>query len=522
MCQSARNVDVLLSNLVDPVMNKILFGKPLLHQKKMKELKAIVDSGNCDANRQKIVQTIRALMRNMRPEVVEIFVKEGSDKVLDHLGLHDQREFHFIKLSQKGDVLALQELLTKDGTRRSRLVDAFHNANRHSATVCSSYDWLCYAILEPAIKHMRWDVLKYLFDYALEPKERGGCDKNSITSKQEHAMRQTLVKSVAGHLVLDQLTPSMIKTLATYFHTYNAELAASFLVQLLQEHAASSVCVCETVQTCALELLGTKTLTNLLACAHSIPRQTCNALTCMLPKTVETLLWMDSRARKGKWYENAYLGAPRLTIVPVDQIASIASNMTCNAFETPVSLSSTVKHSCVSIPYLWLMQHYKTNTFDQRESFGRPRALTHMVQTAWASMLETMHYLQDAYDKHQDLPASNQAAPCVLDLCVSEQPIRDCLSTLQAMSPRTNSPSPCSFHEIIDSYAWPLLERIVHLQSAKIVRGLLTAWAQLYDQFGVQTAISPTLRKTIVKKLKVKLIGQQLVDSVLQLVSTSM
>jgi len=521
VCQSARNVDVLLSNLVDPAMNKILFGKPLLHQKKMKELKAIVDSGDCDANREKIILTLRALMRKMAPEIVEIFVTEGSDKVLDHLGLHDQRDFHFIKLAQKGDVFALQELLTKDGTRRSRLVDAFQNASRPNTAVCSSYDWLCYAILEPAIKHMRWDVLKYLFDYALEPKERGGCDKNSITSKQEHAMRQSLVKSVAQHLVLDRLTASMIKTLATYFHTYNAEFAASFLVQLLQEHAASSVCVCETVQTCALDLLGTKTLTKLLACAHSIPRQTCNALTCMLPKTVETLLWMDFQAREGKWYENAYLGVPRLTIVPVDPIDPIDSQALCDAFETPVSLSSSVKHSCVSIPYLWLMQHYKTNTFDQRESFGQHQALTHMVQRAWASTLETAHCLQDAYDKHHDLPASNQAPPCVLDLCINEQPIRDCLNTLQAVSSMTNSSSPCNFDEIMDLYAWPLLERIVHLQSGKIVKGLLMTWVQSYDQMRAQTPISLQLRKTIVKKLKVKLFGQQLVDSVLQLLPTT-
>lgn len=468
----------------------------------------MIDSGQCDANRQKIILMLRALMRKMNPDIVEIFVTEGSDKVLDHLGLHDQRDRHFIKLSQKGDILALQELLTKDDTRRLRLVDAFHSSNSHSATVCASYDWVCYAMLGPAIKHMRWDVLKYLFEYALEPPERGGCDNNSITSNQEHAMRQNLTKSVARYLDSDHLAPPIINTLTTYFHTYDAELAASFLVHLLQEHAASSVCVCKTVQTCAFKLFATKTLASLLACAHSISKQSCNALTCMLPKTVETLLWMDSEAREGKWYENAYLGAPRLAIV---------QQTACDATHTPVVHSCNVKQSCVNISYLWLLQHYKTNTFDQRESFGQPRALTHMVQTAWASMLETMHCLQDAYDKHHDLTASNQAAPCILDLCISDQPIQDFLNTLQAMSSENNLSKLCTFDQIMDQYALSLLDRTLCLQNIKTAKRLLTVWTRLYEQFNGQITISPLLRKTIVKKLKAKLFGQQLVDSVLQL-----
>jgi len=479
VAESARDLATLLTSLANPSLAKVFFGKKIHHRKLFKEFaeqKAITP-----VNLKNIVRRIKSSMTH---DIVEMFAKTGSPEVIEYLGLQQQRDYVYVHYATRGLINKLESLLHSDGDARARLITAFKESKevvQGKGEGYEAYDWVCNAMLKPAIRHGRWDIFKLLFEYAINAP---GNEKYVISPHEEATLRRCMAGSAAQYLIhpltsnTEQLRGA-VQTLTQYFNSFPGDLGAVFLTKLFTLHGLSNPSMFLSIIDSARTLLQCNTLVELFACAkHSYKL---SDWPIMLPQHQNIMLLMQDKSQ-AIFFDKIFTQAPRLTLKH-------------NNDANDIFLSN---HSTWSLAYAFLLEHYKPS--HKNKPFQADNSL---ITFAWTNVFKQLDKQDERihHDQHGD---TVDAVAEIVELFNMRSALSDVISALNTIRLDTTL-----LQRTFCRFAGDITLAVLNSSSREQQHH---AWMSCLKDRDVKFGIAATLAKSILKRLKQEPFGATVIE----------
>jgi len=475
VAQSASDLKTLLEALVDPSMSKAFFGKKVHHRKYFKEFMTKRNGMSSD-----VKALVRKLKASMTPEVIDMYTKNGSSEVIEYLGLQQQRDYLFVHHATNGNVQALNKLLRHDDMRRTKLdcvYNRVHEVLEGYGEGYEAYDWVCNAILKPAVRNGQWDIIRFLFEY--------GAKKHDIDIDvaDEALLRRCMVKCVAENMILnielfgrddECVYPThlgvVMETFVPYLNDFPNELGYFLLAHLFLEHGNSSLMNMQLLMRCAHDL-KVYTLMDLFARAkHPFKLSDWPKLLPTDVKLMDDLSIFENNL-SNNFLRTAFAGAPRLHVGSPDDQAKPQA------------------HHCIA--YALLVNHYKSTPSTQKTP--------DVVTAAWRGVFQRIEKLESRTLKDAGLDndaISVDAVDDIVQLIQIQNAASDIIHTLRK-----------PHHHISKSLIQNTLCRFAGEITLAVLDKIcvVNAWCACLNEwnaYGRSFGIAPATTKRILKRLK--------------------